>query len=103
MAFGIGVNAKGKEEAPVRGRQREIACQCWFTSKGEITPLMLKMRDENGEIKTVRQIQVLFREEKLYAGVPSVEFGCILTLLERRIAVKLIYYKEENRWMLVCQ
>lgn len=37
----------------------------------------------------------------MYAGVRSLEFDCIITILEQQIGVQLIYYKEENRWVLV--
>ena len=101
MAFGIGTNAQKADAGFIKGKQREIACQCWFTSKGKVTPLMLKIEDEDGEIRTVRQIQVLTQEEKKYAGVRSLEFDCIITILEQKIDVQLIYYKEENRWVIV--
>ena len=101
MAFGIGTNAQKADAGFIKGKQREIACQCWFTSKGKVTPLMLKIEDEDGEIRTVRQIQVLTQEEKKYAGVRSLEFECIITILEQKIDVQLIYYKEENRWVLI--
>ena len=101
MAFGIGINTQKADAGFIKGKQREIACQCWFTSKGKVTPLMLKIEDEDGEIRTVRQIQVLTQEEKKYAGVRSLEFECIITILEQKIDVQLIYYKEENRWVLV--
>ena len=101
MAFGIGTNAQKADAGFIKGKQREIACQCWFTSKGRVTPLMLKIEDEDGEIRTVRQIQVLTQEEKRYAGVRSLEFDCIITILEQKIDVQLIYYKEENRWVLI--
>lgn len=102
MAFGIGTNAQKADAGPVKGKQREIACQCWFTSKGKMMPTMLKIQDEDGEIRTVHQIEIHSQEEKLYAGVPSVEFDCTITILEQPIHVWLIYYKAENRWVLVC-
>ncbi len=101
MAFGIGTNTEKADAGFIKGKQREIACECWFTSKGRVTPLMLKIEDEDGEIRTVRQIQVLTQEEKRYAGVRSLEFDCVITILEQKIDVQLIYYKEENRWTLV--
>ena len=103
MAFGIGANTQKADMGPVKGKQREIACQCWFTSKGKVTPLMLKVQDEDGEIRTVHQIRVLSQEEKMFAGIASLEFDCIITILEQQINVQLIYYKEENRWVLVYQ
>lgn len=101
MAFGIGTNTQKADSGPVRGKQREVACQCWFTSKGRITPLMLKIQDEDGEIRTVKQIRIHSQEEKMYAGVASVAFDCTITILEQQIEVRLIYYKAENRWVLV--
>lgn len=101
MAFGIGINSQKGDAGQMKGRQREIACQCWFTSTGKITPLMLKVRDEDGEIRTIHRIRVLSQEEKLYAGIPSLEYDCMITILKQEIRVKLVYYKEENRWVLV--
>lgn len=101
MAFGIGTNSKKADAGLIRGKQREIGCYCWFTNKGKMIPTMLKVQDEDGEIRTVRQIEVHFQEEKMYAGVPSVEFNCTIMILGQQINVWLIYYKEENRWVLV--
>ena len=46
MAFGIGTNPPQADAGNVRGTQRRIACECWFTSTGRIMPLMLKIQDE---------------------------------------------------------
>ena len=101
MAFGIGTNTQKADAGFVKGKQREIACHCWFSSKGKVIPLMLKIEDEDGEIRNIRQIEVLSQKEKMYAGIASIEFDCTITILEHKIDVKLIYYKEENRWVLV--
>ena len=58
MAFGIGTNSQKADAGPIRGKQREIGCYCWFTNKGKMMPTMLKVQDEDGEIITVRQIKV---------------------------------------------
>ena len=101
MAFGIDTSTQKADAGFIKGKQREIACQCWFTSKGKMTPLMLKVQDEDGEIRTVHQIRVLSQEEKMYAGMRSIEFDCVITILEQQIDVQLIYYKEKNKWVLV--
>lgn len=100
MAFGIGTNIGSADAGTVKGIQKEVACQCWFTKSGKITPLMLKVQDEDGEIRVIHQIEVHSQEKKLYAGIPSIEFDCTLTILEQAIRVKLIYYQTENRWVL---
>lgn len=100
MAFGIGVNTGNADAGDIRGKQKEIACECWFTSTGKIVPLMLKVKDEDGEIRVIRQIEVHSQEKKMYAGIPSTEFDCTLTILEQTIRARLIYYQTESRWVL---
>jgi len=101
MAFGIGTNHKETNSGLIRGIQKEIACECWFTSTGKMIPLMIKVRDEDGEMLVIRKIEVHYQEKKKYAGIPSIEFDCTLTLLEQGIPAKLIYYQTEGRWVLV--
>ncbi len=101
MAFGIGTNHKETNDGLIRGIQKEIACECWFTSTGKMIPLMIKVRDEDGEMLVIRKIEVHYQEKKKYAGIPSMEFDCTLTLLEQGIPAKLIYYQTEGRWVLV--
>ena len=100
MAFGIGTNTQDADAGEVRGEQREVACDCWFTSTGRIIPRMLKIREEDGEMLLINKIQVHSQEQKKYAGIPSIEFDCTLTVLEKAIKVKLIYYQTESRWVL---
>lgn len=101
MAFGIGPNTSNPDSGVIKGIQKEIACQCWFTKSGKITPLMIKVQDEDGEIRVIRHIEVHSRESKRYAGIPSIEFDCSLLILEQDIKAKLIYYQTENRWVMV--
>lgn len=99
MAFGIGTNVPKADAGKVRGEQKKIACECWFTSTGKIMPLMMKVEDEDGEIQTIREIMVHSREKKMYAGTPSIEYDCTLTLQGRRMRAWLIYYQLECRWV----
>lgn len=100
MAFGIGMNAGKAGAGSVRGIQEKIACECWFTSTGRIMPLMLKIQDENGEIRTIREITIHSQEKKMYAGIPSVEYDCTLVIGDRSVRAWLIYYQTESRWVL---
>lgn len=100
MAFGTYINAGTVNALPAKGKQKEIACECWFTRSGKIIPLMLKVKDEDGEIRVIRQIEVHSQEQKMYAGIPSIEFDCTLTVLERTIRTRLIYYQTESRWVM---
>ena len=101
MAFGIDIHSRKPDREPcIRGIQKKIACECWFTSTGRMIPLMLKIEDEDGQIQTIRKIKVHSQEKRMYAGVPSMEYDCTLFAWNREIRVWLIYYQTENRWVL---
>lgn len=100
MAFGIGKEHRTGHAGQIRGRQQEVACECWFTSTGKIMPLMLKLMDEDGECRIIRPIVVHSSEKKYYAGIPFIEFDCEIAADGRRLNVWLIYYQTENRWAL---
>lgn len=100
MAFGIGTTLKVPDAGSVKGIQKEVACECWFTSTGKITPLMIKVQDEDGEIRVIRQITIHSQEKKQYAGIPSIEYDCTLTILGQKVRAWLIYYQTESRWVL---
>lgn len=100
MAFVIGTNTKKPDEGSLKGEQREIACECWFTSSGKTMPLMIKVVDEDGEIRTIRQIQVHSQERKNYAGIPSEEYDCTIVILGQKVPVRLVHYLTESRWVI---
>lgn len=84
-----------------RGLQREIACDCWFTTGGRTIPRLIKAMDQEGMVHTLRVDRVLTAEEKNYAGVATVEHICQITRGDRQQTVKLIYRKESCTWTLV--
>lgn len=100
MAFGIGTSNRNMVAEVLRGTQREIACQCWCTSTGKITPLMVKLQDEEGQIQVVRDITVHTQTKKRYAGIPSIEYDCTLVVECRSIRAWLIFFQTEGRWVL---
>ena len=64
MGFRLGDIADHTDNGTLRGIQREIACECWFTSKGKTIPKIIKVMDEEGMLHTIREIQLLTSEEK---------------------------------------
>lgn len=100
MAFGIGTYSGAEDAGWIHGSQKEIACECWCTSKGKITPLMIKLKDEDGEIQVIRDITVHAQEKKRYAGIPFTEYDCTLINRGRSIRARLIFYQAEGRWVL---
>lgn len=100
MAFGTGMNPRTMDTGFVRGIQQEVACECWCTSTGKITPLMVKLKDEEGQIQVIRDITVHTQERKRYAGIPSTEYDCTVVVHGRSIHAWLIFYQTEGRWVL---
>lgn len=100
-AFGIGVNCDPTEDEPVKGRVYDIACDCWFTSTHKIMPRMFKVKGDDEQIQTVKDIQVIHSEKKNYAGIPSIEFQCQAIIGGLIRGFRLIYYLTECRWVMV--
>lgn len=101
MAFRLGDIIEKTDAGVLKGVQKEIACECWFTSKGRSLPRAIKIMDEHGMIHTVSDIELLFSEEKNYSGIATVEHVCRIELAGVREVVKLVYTKETCKWNLV--
>jgi hypothetical protein len=101
MRFNLWDIVAHTQAGTIKGVQREIACGCWFTSQGKSIPKLIKVMDEEGKLHIIDQVEVLYSEEKNYAGIPTVEHVCKLILGEREATVKLIYAKDSCRWTIV--
>ena len=87
------------EERPKKNR-KEIACCSWTTASGQIIPILFKMQDEEGLVRTFSKIHVNHSSKKLYAGIPSYEFDCDVLVNGLVVNVLLQYYPEDSRWTL---
>lgn len=101
MGFCLGDIADNTENGALRGIQREIACECWFTSRGKSIPKLIKVMDQEGMVHTVNEIQLLTTQEKTYSGIPTVEHLCRINLGGRMETVKLVFTKESCKWVIV--
>ena len=50
--FGIGMNNERPEAGNLKGERKEIACSCYFSCSGKTFPIMIRVEDEDGEIRT---------------------------------------------------
>lgn len=101
MAFRMNDIVQRTNAGDLRGFQREIACECWFTSQGKSIPKMIKIMDNSGQIHTIHNVRVITSEEKNYAGIPRIEHICQIKLEQRLEIVKLIFTKENCKWTLI--
>lgn len=105
MAFGIGGRESRvfdgfESKDGIRKRQVDVACECWFTIRGDTIPLAVKFPDEQGEYVTIKDVQVDCAEKKYYCGVPAMEYQCRLMFRGRSLPARLIFYLEECRWVM---
>lgn len=84
-----------------KGKRIRIACDCWFTSDGKMTPLMIKLKDENGEIQTIRNLIVISQETLFPSCSPTTEFLCQLTMFGQKKEVVLSFNHCQCKWEMV--
>jgi len=101
MSFRIGDMVDNKDSGMLKGTQREIACDCWFTSQGRTIPRTIKVMSEEGTIQTINEIRLLSTDEKAYSGIRTIEHICIINANGMELTVKLIFTKESCKWTLV--
>lgn len=101
MAFGIGINTEHPEHTQPKGDFQEAAVGCWFTSKGESTPLMMKVQTDQGEIVTVKDILLLTSEKQWYAGIMTVKYRCQAIINGVMKEFVLLFRPDECTWKIV--
>lgn len=100
-AFGIGASAERTDSGSVRGRQITIACKTWFTSTGSLRPLSFKYEGDDGMLQHVVVSRILSSEDKNYSGIPSKEYICQAMIGGLLHELRLIFYVEACRWVMV--
>ncbi len=88
-------------DSPPKGKQRPIACYSWTTASGTVTPLMFKLKDEEGILQCFNKIRVVFSEKKIYCGIPSYEYNCDVLVNGILVNLTLQYYPETCKWFLL--
>lgn len=79
-----------------RGIRVPIAVDAWFTAKGEIIIRFFKWEDSEGRIKTVKQIEIIRREE-----IQShINLKCRVAADGIEKIVKITFLKKECIWFL---
>lgn len=102
-AFGIGTNTNIRENNSdnVNGQMYHVACKTWFTATGSPRPLSFKFEGDDGIIQSVSNLNIIYTEDKNFAGVASKEYGCEAVIGGLRQSFKLIFYLEACKWVMV--
>lgn len=98
MGFAVGAETEKLYEKAIRGRCRKVAVGCWFTASGKAIPQLVKYEDEDGCLQMLRDIQLLYSEQKYFAGILSRKYVCSTEVEGMKREFTLIYYPETNQW-----
>ena len=76
----------------------DVACECWFTKDGKMTPLMIKFPNDQGELITVKEILVLSQDTKFPGASPVTEFRCRINFNGLEKPVSLYFTHKSCTW-----
>lgn len=82
----------------IPGRYQKVAVMCWYTSGGKSMPQLVKYQDEEGCIRTLRDIRVIRSDQKHSAGIMSRRYECRGTEDEMEIRFILLYHPAQETW-----
>ncbi|MBQ3031669.1 MAG: hypothetical protein IJD29_04145, partial [Anaerotignum sp.] len=68
-------------------RGQQVACMCWFPTKQSPFPYMVQFKDEEGDIHTIREIDIV-KTEKVFQGI---EYTCQAVFGDRKRIFKLMF------------
>lgn len=98
MAFPTSYNVNEIDFGKIKDELREVACCAWFTSEGEVKPIMMKIQGTDGEIFRVDNIKTIYCEKLVYFGEPVMKYGCTAVVGEFSPEFKLYYLSKQNKW-----
>lgn len=99
--FGTDMNMQQADRGMIRGRQEDVACDCWFGSTGRTIPRFIKYQDAAGEIHSIYDIQVIESERQVRCGIPVVMYRCTAEAEGYLYRFRLYFHLEECRWKIV--
>lgn len=92
-----GVKTASTEKSDFVRYGQEAAVKCWFTSKGNPMPLMLKTMSDN-EVIAVNHIEVLSADSRKEFGTVNWFFRCQAPIHGRMLEFFLMFYSKECKW-----
>ena len=83
-------------------KRHPIAVQAWFPTGTESKPkiMMIKIKDPDGDITTIRQITLLSHEYVNRFGAGIYCCRCEIPLQNRKREVEILFFPHDLRWEL---
>ncbi len=71
-----------------------------FNTLGEITPLRLRLENEEHCLITAQITNILYIKDNNYSGINTIDYGCHLKIEDREYLVQLRYFVSSHKWIL---
>lgn len=71
-----------------------------FDTTGEITPLRLRLENEEHALVTAHITNIIYIKNNNYCGISSIDYGCQLKCEDREHLVQLRYFVSSHKWIL---
>lgn len=71
---------------------------CMIDKVGKITPLKIRMENNEGQNVTSKIIEIVYSKENNYAGYTTFDYGCKVAFDEIPQLIELRYFVSERLW-----
>ena len=78
-------------------RTSNVAVMCWFPTKGEPIPVSLKYQDQDGEIHSLKDINV----KTVNTISQGKRFICEAAINNKNVNFELLFFADDCRWMMI--
>ena len=73
---------------------------CMMDKTGKITPLKIRIENDEGQNVISKIIEVVYSKENNYAGITTIDYGCKVAFDEIPQLIELRYYVSDRIWKL---
>jgi hypothetical protein len=69
-----------------------------FNSLGEITPLKIRLENDDQSIITSAINSIIYIKDNNYAGINTIDYGCKICIDDREQLLELRYHVSTHKW-----
>ena len=71
---------------------------CIIDKMGKLTPLKLRIENEDGSVITTKVNEIVYHKKNKYAGYTTFDYGCKVVIDEIDQLIELRYFVLEHVW-----
>ncbi|WP_069999456.1 hypothetical protein [Cellulosilyticum sp. I15G10I2] len=69
-----------------------------FNSLGEITPLKIRLENDDQSFVTSTINSIIYVKDNNYAGINTIDYGCKICIEDREQLLELRYFVSDHKW-----